>query len=64
MPHHLPTCPICYATAAIATVLFIAGVLKIVDMRRAYVAARGLQGRWYRSNIKLPQTRAADYESS
>jgi len=60
MPHHLPTCPICYATAAIVTVLLAAVFVRVCD----WVIARRRPKPWYRSNIKLPRTRADDYETS
>ena len=56
-PSHLPTCPACYAAAALATVLLAAAVLKVRDLRRT----RAKPARWYRSNIKLPRTRADDF---
>lgn len=56
-PSHLPSCPACYAAAALVTVLLAAAVLKVRDLRRA--CAKPV--RWYRSNVKLPRTRADDY---
>ena len=54
---HLPTCPACYAALAFGVVLLAAAVLKVRDLRRA----RAKPARWYRSNIKLPRTRADDF---
>ena len=56
-PSHLPSCPACYAAAALVTVLLAAAVLKVRDLRRAHAKP----ARWYRSNVKLPRTRADDF---
>ena len=56
-PSHLPSCPACYAAAALVTVLLAAAVLKVRGLRRH----RTRPARWYRSNVKLPRTRADDY---
>lgn len=59
---HLPTCPICYATAAFATVLLAAAILWVRDVLRARATRRPKP--WYRSNIKLPRTRADDFSET
>ena len=59
--HHLPTCPICYATAAFAMVLLAAAILWVRDVLRVRGARRLKPKPWYRSNIKLPRTRADDF---
>lgn len=58
--HSAFTCPICYATAAVVTVLLAAAYVRICDW---YLASRRPRP-WYRSNIKLPRTRADDFETS
>ena len=50
------TCPACYFSLAVATVLFTAAYVAVRDAR-----VSRLPRRWYRPNIKLPRTRAEDY---
>lgn len=50
--HHLPTCPICYATAAFATVLLAAAILWVRDVLRVRVMRRPKPKPWYRSNAR------------
>ena len=59
--HHLPTCPICYATAAFAMVLLAAAILWVRDVLWVRTTRRSKLKPWYRSNIKLPRTRADDF---
>lgn len=57
--HHLSTCLICYATAAFAMVLLAAVILWVRDVLRVHATRQPKP--WYRSNIKLPRTRADDF---
>ena len=50
------TCPACYFSLAVATVLIAAAYVAVRD---AHVSRT--PRRWYRPNIKLPRTRAEDY---
>lgn len=53
------TCPACYFSLAVVTVLVTAAYVAVRDAR-----ANRPPRRWYRPNTKLPRTRAEDHARS